>query len=140
MKRYSLAQWIKYGAALGAGALISIAAAFARGFAAGQPGYLAARYFSDGFFVAGLILSGLGGLIWISSTGFFDMLSYGFHSLLVLFSGLKKPETHESFYDYKTRRDERRGKPQFFILIVGLGFLALSLTCLALYSYLAPAG
>ena len=123
------------------GVLITLAVALAialpvsvwRGFAWGQPVPLNCRYLSDGFFVSGMLLTGLGALIWISTTGFFDMMSYAMHSLTVLFSTLKKPKDHESFYDYKTARDAKRGKPRFGILFAGVGCILISLLFLALY-------
>lgn len=115
---------------------IALPLAVYRGFAWENTLALNCRYLSDGFFVAGMMLAGLGTLMWISTTGFFDMLSYGVHSLTVLFSTLKKPQDHETFYDYKTMRDAKRGKPRFGILFVGLGCILVSLLCLALYYHL----
>ena len=58
---------------------MAAAAAIARlrGFDFANPLALNARYLSDGCFVVGFILTGLGALIWISTTGFFDMMAYG---------------------------------------------------------------
>ena len=94
---------------------------------------LNARYLSDGFFVVGLLATGLGLLIWVSTTGFFDILGYGVKSLLVLFTSLKKPRDHLSFYDYKQIRNENRGKPHYALLLSGVACILLSLACLAVY-------
>ena len=94
---------------------------------------LNARYLSDGFFVVGLLATGLGLLIWVSTTGFFDILGYGVKSLLVLFTSLKKPRDHISFYDYKQIRNENRGKPRHALLLSGAACILLSLACLAVY-------
>ena len=115
------------------GAVIGVAVARARGLAGGQAAYLNARYLSDGFFVAGLILTGIGGLVWISTTGFFDIFGYAFRSLVVLFTALRKPQEHKQYYDYKNERAAHRGKPLFFLLAVGVLFLLLSALCLGLY-------
>ena len=115
---------------------IALAVAVWRGLARGNAFSLNCRYLSDGFFVSGMMLTGLGALIWISTTGFFDMLSYGVHSLTVLFSTLKKPQDHASFYDYKTARDAKRGKPRFGILFAGVGCILVSLLFLTLYYHL----
>ncbi len=116
--------------------LIALPVSHLRGFEWGLASALNCRYLSDGFFVAGLLLTGLGALIWISTTGFFDIMSYGVHSLTVLFSSLKRPKDHETYYDYKVARDAKRGKPRFVILFVGLGCIALSVLFLALYYHL----
>ena len=132
-KKMNLGSWVQYVSAVFAGLVIAVPVAFSQGFAWGQAAYLNARYLSDGFFVAGLLITGLGGLVWISSTGFFDIFSYGFHSLLVLFSSLRHPKDHENYYDYKTVKEEKRGQPLYFLVIAGAAFLLLAVICLGLY-------
>lgn len=129
---------IPYAAAAVIALLITAAVALHQGFAFGQSPVLMCRFLSDGFFVSGLLLTGFGGLVWVSTTGFFDIFSYGFKSLLVLFSPLKKPHEHEKFYEYKVAKDAKRGKAKPFLLVVGLACIALSLICLMLY-YNLPA-
>ena len=85
--------------------------ALAMGLGADKGLAMNARILSDGCFVAGMMLTGVGLLVWIATTGFFDIFSYGFHSLLVLFSPLRKPEEHETFFDYKLAKEEKRGAP-----------------------------
>lgn len=126
----------KWGGVLGSAAadlLIALPVSGLRGFEWGNAAALNCRYLSDGFFVAGLLMTGLGALIWISTTGFFDIMSYGVRSLTVLFSSLKNPRDHKSYYDYKVERDAKRGKPRFSLLLVGLASVALSALFLALY-------
>ena len=132
-KKLNLGSWVQYAAAVFAGLVIAVPVAVSQGLSWGQPAYLSARYLSDGFFVAGLLITGVGGLVWISSTGFFDIFSYGFHSLLVLFSSLRHPKDHESYYDYKTLKEEKRGQPLYFLVIVGAALLLLAVICLGLY-------
>ncbi len=95
-----------------------------------------ARYLSDGCFAVGLWTFGIGALIWISTTGFFDMLAYsvrfGLHALV----GLLIPQKHtpgKSFYDYKLERDEKRRAPRYGLLLIGAAMIALS--ALFLWSY-----
>lgn len=117
--------------------LIELAAVFfvarLRGLASANSLQLNARYLSDGFFVVGLLATGLGLLIWVSTTGFFDIMGYGVKSLLVLFSPMKKPKEHLSFFDYKQIRDASRGKPRHALLLSGVACILLSLACLAVY-------
>ena len=94
---------------------------------------LNARYLSDGFFVIGLLATGFGLLIWESTTGFFDIMGYAVKSVVVLFSSLKKPKDHLSFYDYKQIKNETRGKPHYALLLSGVACILLSLACLAVY-------
>ena len=121
---------------LAIGLMLSGAVAVWQGFSLSIPAALMARTLSDGFFVAGLLFTGLGALVWVSSTGFFEMFSYGIHSLLVLFTVLRRPEDHVSFYDYKLAKDAKRGKPMHNLLFAGLVLIALSAACLYLYDQL----
>lgn len=139
MKAASRKKLLKYMVTAVVALAIALPVAVQRGLEWPQEAYLSARYLSDGFFVAGLIIGGIGLLVWISTTGFFDMFSYGFHSLLVLFSSLRKPKDHEHFYDYKVARDAKRGKPKYYLVIVGAVCVVLSLACLALYYKLPQA-
>ena len=84
-------KWIGAAVTLAVALAIALAVSVWRGFAWENALALNCRYLSDGFFVSGMLLAGLGALIWISPTGFFAMMSYGVHSLTVLFSTLKKP-------------------------------------------------
>lgn len=78
---------------------------------------------SDGLMIMGVVYAGVGLLTWVASTGFFDMLSYGFASLWVMFTPFKNPKNHPRFYDYKQARQEKRKSPRLVVLYVGLGFL-----------------
>ena len=44
----------------------------------------------DGLFVPGILLTGIGLLILVAGEGFFDIMSYGVNSFLVLFTPLRK--------------------------------------------------
>lgn len=122
--------------------IIAVSVAGYQGFALEQELYLNCRYLSDGFFVSAVIFVGLGVLLWISTTGFFDIFSYAFKSLLVLFSPLKKASEHPHYYEYKCEKDAKReGKPiTHTVLVAGLIVLALCLISLALYYHLMPEG
>ncbi len=125
--------------ALAMGSALSMASS--RGFAWSGDAYMNCRHLSDGFFVSSVIFIGMGSLLWISNTGFFDIFSYGVKSLLVLFTPMKKAKEFPHYYEYKCERDARReGRPiTHTVLIVGLISLALSLLFLALYYRLTPA-
>lgn len=120
--------------------VIAIPVAIGQGFSLSGEAALNCRWLSDGFFVSAVIFVGLGGLFWVSTTGFFDIFSYGFKSLFVLFSPLKKVKEFPHYYDYKCEKDAKReGKPiTHTVLVVGLICLAVSLVCLAMYYKLLP--
>ena len=116
-----------------AGLVIVYAIAVYRGLSPEAGLNLNARYLSDGFFAAGVLYTGIGLLVWISTTGFFDIFGYGVHSLLVLFTALRRPENHESFLEYKERKQSGRQKPRPGLLLTGVAFIALSVVCLVVY-------
>ena len=88
----------------------------------------------DGFCVSGMLVAGLGAMIWVSTTGFFDILSYGFKNLAVLvpFHHRRK---YKHFYEYKAEQAAKRSKPQFFLLVIGL--IMVLIAAIFLYFYTA---
>ena len=88
----------------------------------------------DGFFVPGIVLTSLGVLVLVANEVFFDIMSYGLHSFLVLFTPLRKAEKHAHYFDYKMARAARRKKPRNVLLWVGLAFVAAAGVCLAGYA------
>ena len=116
--------------------VIALLIAWRQGMAVSNPFSLNARYLSDGCFVIGLTVSGIGALTWIASTGFFDMMSYGIgygvRVLLGVFSINRKPK-NRNFYEYKMAKAEKRSEPIYFILVCGMIFVLLSLVFLKCY-------
>lgn len=133
MERSEVIRWVRRIVLIAAATAIAYLIAVGRGLDWNQPLQLNARYLSDGFFVVGFMMTGMGLLMWVSSMGFFDIMSYGVKSLLMLFSLLKAPEEHPSYFDYKMAREAKRGKMKFGMLIAGAVYLALSVICLAVY-------
>ena len=122
------------GVTMAIGALIAWGAAAARGLKPGIGKMMAFRYWSDGCFVAAILIGGLGALTWISTTGIFDVFRYGFSSVITLFTPFRKPKDQMSFFDYKTYRAEKRKPARFELLAVGLFYFLLSVLLLAVYS------
>lgn len=133
MERSRMKRWTRCAILVVVSAAIAVLIAVSRGLSLELPLQLNARYLSDGLFVVGFLLTGMGALIWISTTGFFDIMSYAVKSFLVLFTPLKKPKEHPSFFDYKETREGKRGKPRFSMLGVGVIYLVLSVICLGIY-------
>ncbi len=86
----------------------------------------------DCFFVVGVVVTGIGALVFVSNEGVFDGISYGLRA----FANIFRKEVNrnmESYYDYRTRRSEN--KFDFvFLLICGLIFLAIAVAMLMFYS------
>ena len=129
-------KWLIWAGILIVEAVIALLIARHQGLNADNEFALNARYLSDGCFVVGFMATGIGALTWISTTGFFDMMSYGVvygvRALIGLFGGNRRPQ-NKDFYDYKTEKDEKRGKPVYGLLICGLVFIALSVLFLSMY-------
>lgn len=96
------------------------------------------KFVSDGLFVSGILFFGLGSLIWVSTTGFFDMLTYGFRSVWYLFTPATKPEGSGGFYEYKLMKQERReNSPSVrYVALVGLALVLLAAVFAVLYANL----
>ena len=89
---------------------------------------------SDGLFVAGFLNFGFGVLIWISTTGFFDIFGYSAKSILNFFLPRSWMERvgmtpKGDFYEYKVKKQEKRKDPLLPIetLFLGIGFILVSL-------------
>ncbi len=126
--------WIPFAVCLAAGLGIALLIALGRGLS--RPLWTAQnmRCLSDGLFVSAVMLTGLGLLILISAkSDFFDIFTYGFHSLLMLFTLLRKPRDVKRYYEYKQERKERRGDSKGWMLAAGGVCLVLSFVCLRLF-------
>lgn len=86
---------------------------------------------SDCFLLPGVLLGGMGALSWAASEGNFDMLRYGFHTVLHRFLHPLTPV--EGFYEYKLKRDEARKGWLKHFLVIGLMCTGASIICLLLY-------
>ena len=117
---------IGWAATLLAGTLITAGVAYYRSVSGEAPFPAFPVCLSDGAFTAAVLIGGLGLLVWIASTGFFDIYAYGFRSMvhhLLPFTGLKSPG---KYYEFKTERDAKRRKSTLPLLPVGLIFLAIA--------------
>ena len=96
-------------------------------------------YLCDGFFICGVMFTGVGALLWVSNTGFFDLFGYAVKSILSMFSSRKEIDAFPGFYEYKCEQDAKRSEHPLThtVLIVGLILLALSFGSLGLYYALA---
>lgn len=84
---------------------------------------------SDALFVVGFLNFGFGALLWISTTGFFDILGYGFKSLIYLFTPIKKNRDEGGYYEYKMAKKEKRKKVPFEVLWIGGAMLVAGIIC-----------
>ena len=92
------------------------------------------KILADAFTIPGVLLIMFGALIWVSSEGFFDGLTYAFTQfgsmLIPFFKGGKK---HMTYYDYKMKMKDKRAHGYSFMFFVGIVFVAISAVFIALY-------
>lgn len=125
---------IKYIVQAVLGLLLSFGVMFYRGlFQAGNAGDRI-MIICDGFTVTALLFISVGFLLWVSTTGFFDIFGYavrkGAHSLI---PGLVR-DNLSGYYEYKLEKEsERKDRGAKSTLIVGAAFLAVSLALTAVW-------
>ena len=92
------------------------------------------RILADAFTIPGVILVMLSLLVWASSEGAFDFLGYAASrvgDMLLPAHGLSSK--HETYYQYVERKRGKRAKGFWFLLFVGLAFVAVAVVFVILY-------
>ena len=123
---------VKYGITLLIGAAFVLFLLLARGFFEWPELSEQYRILADAFTSSGVILLMVGVLIWISTTGSFDMISFAlskFAKALIPFS----KKSGETYYDYVVRKREKRFSGYLCIFVVGAVFSALAAVFTALF-------
>lgn len=95
-------------------------------------GYPFLHCLCDGFFVAAVLLLGVGGLRGVRNKGVFDVVGFGISSVAKITFPFLKGEQEEDIYDYRQRKAERR-KEAGGLLAAGTVYLILSVLVLCLY-------
>ena len=116
----------KYGICSIAGIAVLMFILINRGFFEATDPTLKVLYLADAFTIPGVLMLMVGVLMWLSTKGLFDILSYSLGRLgrsLIPFS----KTTDEKFYDYRERKSANRIKEYSFIFIVGCVFLLVAI-------------
>lgn len=121
----------KYLITFGVGLLAAFAIAYGRDIFSQTQAHIIFAILADSFVVPGVILAGIGGLMFVSNEGMFDGFAYGITSFLDLFRKEKKNKYH-TFYEYKESKKDR-DITFGFLLICGLALIAVSAVMLLLY-------
>ncbi len=79
---------------------------------------------NDAFFISGMCLVCVGGLVFVSNNGMFYMLSYGV-SLIFSVRKWSKGKKYKDYYEYKTAK-EKKQHGFAYLLVVGLAFIAVA--------------
>lgn len=116
--------WLKWVITLGIGLLIALVFIAANhGFAGTLSTLDMAKVLSDGFFVSGVLVGGVGMMIFVAGKGSFDILAYGVKAAIRI---IFKRDEGESYYDYKQRKAEKV-TPCAHMILVGALMIILSL-------------
>lgn len=122
------AVWKRYLIAIGIGTAISLSILFSR--ESFGKDILAERYgdFSDAFFVAGVLLAGAGGLVFVANNGIFDMIKFGVaKAVSIIRSEKHRRESPRTYHDYLKIQWAKPRKSYGFLLITGTIYLLLAL-------------
>ena len=121
----------KYLITIGIGLLVAFGIAYSKDIFAQTE--LAKVFFilTDSLFVPAVMITGIGGLIFVSNEGAFDGITYAVTSFIDIFRKNKKNKYH-TYYDYKESK-ANRDTNFAFLLISGALFFAASGVMLWLY-------
>ena len=132
--KYSRKIILRYSITTAAAGLVSLLVLYLHGF--GDVTTLEQKYkiLADAFTIPGVVLIMFGALIWVSSEGFFDGLTYAFTRvggmLIPFFRGGKE---HQTYYDYKMKMKDKRAHGYSFMFFVGIVFVAIAVVFIALF-------
>lgn len=94
------------------------------------------RILCNAFFISGILITGIGLLVVVSKEGMFDGMTYyaGRFKMLLSKDYEKKRKNALSYYEYKQTKNREPGQASF-ILITGVGFLAVAVVFLVIFYY-----
>lgn len=88
---------------------------------------------SDAFLVPGVIITGVGLIIFASNGGVFDMLAYAVRMFFDLFRRDLSTRKYKDFYEYRQAKKDKK-RDMGFMLRTGLPFIVLSIIFVIVYS------
>lgn len=108
-------------------------------FGSADRGHTIVHRLCDGSFAAGMLLGGMGVILYCANKGAFNLFGYGarFGLNLILPIFGKNPWAangeRETYYDYCERKSEQEPKPVSHLLIAGGLYLAIAAVLLVIY-------
>ena len=93
------------------------------------------KVLSDAFFLPGVFLTCLSGLVFVSNDGFFAMLTYGTRRMISYYSKNSTfRDDYKTYYDYYSEKTSTKVKFGF-ILYPGLAFLSLAIVFNVIFNF-----
>lgn len=114
------------------GAAISVAIICGKQVWTAESGKVVMQILSDAFFVPGVLLAGVGLIIFASNGGAFDMLGFAVLLFFNLFRRDVNKRKYKDFYEYRESKKDRKTS-MAFMLIVGVVFIAVAVIFLIIY-------
>lgn len=87
----------------------------------------------DSFFASGVFIAGYGLLVVASNGGTFDMFVYGISKFVNMFRKNMNKEKHKTYYEYKQAKAEKPKNEFWYLVLIGVGFILISLIFLIFY-------
>lgn len=124
----------KYGIQLLSAVLISFLFMLTRGLFEAETLADKVLIICDGFTVTAFGFLGIGALIWVSTTGWFDIFGFAFGKALHVFIPGRIHDSTGSYYDYKMKKaTDRKPFSESSTLIIGFLLLAVSIVLTILW-------
>ena len=125
MKKETKALLIKYLVCIGVALLITIIVFAIKGFFTDDIG-VNIQVLSDGFFVSGILMTMIAGLLFVSGEGMFIGIGFVLRNVILTFIPMGRAK-HERYSDYRERKlGQLKKSSNSSILVTGLIFLAIS--------------
>ena len=125
MKKETKALLIKYLVCIGVALLITIIVFAIKGFFTDDIG-VNIQVLSDGFFVSGILMTMVAGLLFVSGEGMFIGIGFVLRNVILTFIPMGRAK-HERYSDYRERKlGQLKKSSNSSILVTGLIFLAIS--------------
>lgn len=115
---------IRYLATFIIGALIALVVVSARGIFQETDVARIYRLLCDGCFLSAALLIGIGLMTLVSGEGLFDIMGFAMVCLVSVVRIKDSDEKRRTFLDYKKARSERRHGTMWYLVFVGLLYLA----------------
>ena len=128
---------VKYAATIVAGLVIGLTLCILKGLFKTSDTQQILKILCDAFGIPGILLACFGLLTFVAKEGTFDGITYSFSSMRRVRRGyVADAKTPKSYYDYKEAVKGKR-KVAWHLIIVGLGFIAVSIALVIIRNCIA---
>lgn len=124
--------WLKYLITFGIGAVMSFLSAWALGLFSAESATEVMKALSDGCAISGVLLIGVGLLVFASNAGMFSIVSYGAIMFVNAFRRDVSKRKYKTYYDYTEAKKDKKKKFSH-LLLTGLAFVVLAVFFLILF-------